>query len=190
MLFRSCGGIACESFILGAVRISRGLSFRPKDHGHQLAYSYPRPPHAEHNNNRTPLTSWSRLAQHQTYSMSSASAPQPSPPPGTPKPIDPILRNALRYTISAKEYQLLHQYLLSRAPVVKKRSIHPKRYDAIVKGPDDYNVAAFRAALRLGLVTLSGLKAWEVIKARFLSRGTVKRYAFICLLSRRKEECV
>lgn len=108
-------------------------------------------------------------------SSSSASVPQPSPP-GKPKPIDPILRNALRYTISAKEYQLLHQYLLSRAPVVKKRSIHPKRYDAIVKGPDDYNVAAFRAALRLGIVTLSGLKAWEVIKTRLLSKGTVQKY--------------
>ncbi|EMD89067.1 hypothetical protein COCC4DRAFT_72299 [Bipolaris maydis ATCC 48331] len=105
---------------------------------------------------------------------SSASASQP-PPPGKPQPIDPILRNALRYTISAKEYQLLHQYLLSRAPAVKKRSITPKRYDAIVKGPDDYNVAAFRAALRLGLVTLTGLKAWEVIKTRFLSRRAVQR---------------
>lgn len=109
-------------------------------------------------------------------SSSSASASQPSPP-GKPQPIDPILRNALRYTISAKEYQLLHQYLLSRAPVVKKRSITPKRYDAIVKGPDDYNVAAFRAALRLGLVTLTGLKAWEVIKTRFLSRRAVQRYS-------------
>merc|ERR1712137_519765 len=96
-------------------------------------------------------------------------------PPSKAQSVDPILRNALRYTISAKEYQLLHQYLLSRAPVVKKRSIHPKRYDAIVKGPDDYNVAAFRAALRLGVVTLSGLKTWEIIKTRLLSRGTVKK---------------
>ncbi|EFQ87769.1 hypothetical protein PTT_16581 [Pyrenophora teres f. teres 0-1] len=107
--------------------------------------------------------------------MSSASAPPPASPSG--KPIDPILRNALRYTISAKEYQLLHQYLLSRAPVVKKRSIHPKRYDAIVKGPDDYNVAAFRAALRLGVVTLSGLKAWELIQTKLLSRAPAKKSA-------------
>jgi hypothetical protein len=104
--------------------------------------------------------------------MSSASA---SPPPGKLQPIDPILRNALRYTISAKEYQLLHQYLLSRAPVVKKRTIHPKRYDAIAKGRDDYNVAAFRASLRLGVVTFSGLKAWELIQTKLLSRGTAKR---------------
>ncbi|KAF7443828.1 hypothetical protein A1F94_009922 [Pyrenophora tritici-repentis] len=107
--------------------------------------------------------------------MSSASAPPPASPSG--KPIDPILRNALRYTISAKEYQLLHQYLLSRAPVVKKRSIHPKRYDAIAKGPDDYNVAAFRAALRLGVVTLTGLKAWELIQTKLLSRAPAKKSA-------------
>lgn len=82
---------------------------------------------------------------------------------------------------------MLHQYLLSRAPAVKKRSITPKRYDAIVKGPDDYNVAAFRAALRLGLVTLTGLKAWEVIKTRFLSRRAVQRYNQSILLSAKEQ---
>lgn len=111
--------------------------------------------------------------------MSSASAPSPSPS-GNPhadkaQPIDPILRNALRYTISAKEYQLLHQYLLSRAPAVKKRTLNPKKYDAIVQGPDDYNVAAIRASLRLGVLTFSGLKAWELITTKLLSRGEVKR---------------
>ncbi|KAF1947923.1 hypothetical protein EJ02DRAFT_8359 [Clathrospora elynae] len=104
--------------------------------------------------------------------MSSASAPLPS---SSGKPIDPILRNALRYTISAKEYELLHQYLLSRAPVVKKCTIHPKRYDAIAMGTDDYNVAAFRASLRLGVLTFSGLKAWELISSKLLARGTAKR---------------
>ncbi|KAF1837326.1 hypothetical protein BDW02DRAFT_544222 [Decorospora gaudefroyi] len=108
-------------------------------------------------------------------SSPSASSSDKQPKP-KPQPIDPILRNALRYTISAKEYALLHQYLLSRAPVVKKRTIHPKRYDAIVKGPDDYNVAAFRASLRLGVATFSGLKAWELITTKLLARGTtVKR---------------
>ncbi|KAF2852862.1 hypothetical protein T440DRAFT_466436 [Plenodomus tracheiphilus IPT5] len=97
--------------------------------------------------------------------MSSVGASQPSPP-GQPQPVDPILRNALRYTISAKEYQLLHQYLLSRAPVVRRRTLNPKRYEAIVRGPDDYNVAAVRASLRLGLVTFAGLNAWELITTK------------------------
>jgi hypothetical protein len=106
--------------------------------------------------------------------MSSPSESQPSSS-GKPKTIDPVLRNALRYTISAKEYELLHQYLLSRAPAVKKRTPNPKRFDAISKGPDDYNVAAIRASLRVGVATFSGLKAWELISTRLLSRGSAKK---------------
>jgi hypothetical protein len=117
-----------------------------------------------------------------TASMSSSSE-SPSPVPG--ERIDPILRNALRYTISPREYQLLHQYLLSRAPAVKKRTINPRRYDAISKGPDDYNVAAVRASLRLGLATFTGLKTWELVTTKLAARGTVQRY-----LPRRQPSCV
>ncbi|KAF2645076.1 hypothetical protein P280DRAFT_444425 [Massarina eburnea CBS 473.64] len=106
--------------------------------------------------------------------MSSSSAPQP-PSGGKAERIDPILRNALRYTISPREYQLLHQYLLSRAPAVKKRTLPPKRYDAIAKGGDDYNVAAIRASLRLAVLTLSGLKAWEFASTKLFSRGAVEK---------------
>ncbi|KAJ4346099.1 hypothetical protein N0V95_005715 [Ascochyta clinopodiicola] len=105
--------------------------------------------------------------------MSSSSASHshsPSPPPG--EKMDPVLRNALRYTISPREYQLLHHYLLSRAPAVKKRSLNPRRYEAISKGPDDYNVAAVRASLRLGMATFAGLKTWELLKVKLLARGT------------------
>lgn len=35
---------------------------------------------------------------------------------------DPILRNALRYTISAREYSLLHKYVISRSRALKKRA--------------------------------------------------------------------
>ncbi|KAK3991527.1 hypothetical protein QBC44DRAFT_50755 [Cladorrhinum sp. PSN332] len=35
---------------------------------------------------------------------------------------DPILRNALRYTISAREYALLHKYVISRSKALKKRA--------------------------------------------------------------------
>lgn len=34
---------------------------------------------------------------------------------------DPILRNTLRYTISAREYAVLHRYVLSRSRQLKKR---------------------------------------------------------------------
>ena len=60
-----------------------------------------------------------------------ASSSKPPTPPAAPprKPsvsakatADPVLRNALRYTISAREYALLHKYVLSRSRVVKKRA--------------------------------------------------------------------
>ncbi|KAK4162837.1 hypothetical protein QBC43DRAFT_214517 [Cladorrhinum sp. PSN259] len=35
---------------------------------------------------------------------------------------DPILRNALRYTISAREYATLHKYVISRSKALKKRA--------------------------------------------------------------------
>ena len=35
---------------------------------------------------------------------------------------DPVLRNALRYTISAREYALLHKYVISRSRMLKKRA--------------------------------------------------------------------
>jgi hypothetical protein len=105
----------------------------------------------------------------------SSSSVSPPPPSDKPQRIDPILRNTLRYTISPREYQLLHQYLLSRAPAVKKRTIHPRHYDAISKGPDDPSVAAVRASLRLALVTFSGLKTWDLIKTKIMARGTVQR---------------
>lgn len=75
---------------------------------------------------------------------------------------DPVLRNALRYTVSAKEYKLLHEYLLSRAPAVKKRTPKPARYEAIVESKNDFNVATVRLALRLFATTYIGFKGWEV----------------------------
>jgi hypothetical protein len=105
--------------------------------------------------------------------MSSSSASSSS---AKPERIDPVLRNALRYTVSPKEYQLLHQYLLSRAPAVRKRTLAPRKYEAVSKDSDDYNAAAIRVSLRLAVVTFSGLKAWELITTRLLARGAPKRY--------------
>lgn len=135
-------------------------------------------------------------------SSSSAAAPPPPasgarkqpPPPSaggssartTP---DPILRNTLRYTISAREYALLHKYVLSRNRQVKKRVPSVERVNRImnggVKGPadmdvadvastsagldakagamlgaDDFNARALRHALRVFGVTAVGMKLY------------------------------
>lgn len=104
--------------------------------------------------------------------------PYPSPPP-SPAQIkaDPILRNALRYTLSAKEYKTLHQYLISRSPpAVRKRALQPSKYAALIQAKDDYNGAAIRASLRVFLATQTSLKLWELIKGTLFAREKPRRY--------------
>lgn len=98
-------------------------------------------------------------------------SPPPSPPRGGAK-VDPIVRNALRYTLSEKEYKTLHQYLITRSPpAVRKRAPQPPRYNAIVQSKDDYNAAATRASLRLFVASQAGLKIWDLFNTRILGRG-------------------
>ncbi|KZF22890.1 hypothetical protein L228DRAFT_247303 [Xylona heveae TC161] len=106
--------------------------------------------------------------------MASAPSPNPSASAGNPK-VDPILRNALRYTVSAKEYELLHQYLLSRASAVRRRAPRPPRYESFVRSKDDYNAAAIRASLRVFFATQAGLKLWELITTKLIARGRISK---------------
>jgi hypothetical protein len=95
---------------------------------------------------------------------SSASAP-------SGKPMDPIVRNAMRYSLSAREYQLLHKYLISRSTAVKVRVPQPAKFDRAVKEADDYNAAAVRAAFRVFLSSYTALKIWESVSARVFGGG-------------------
>ena len=81
---------------------------------------------------------------------------------------DPVLRNALRYTISAKEYQALHKYIISRSKILKRNTPSVSQVEKLVErsGRDDHNAAAVRASLRVFLATAAGLKAWSVISER------------------------
>ena len=86
--------------------------------------------------------------------------------------VDPVLRNAIRYTISAKEYRTLHEYLLKNSPkVLRNRAPQPSKYDAAIKHKDDYNAAAVRASLRVFLAAQTGLKLWDIITTQIASRG-------------------
>ena len=89
---------------------------------------------------------------------------------------DPILRNALRYTISAKEYETLHKYIISRSKVLKRNAPSPAKVEKLVERPgrDDYNAAAVRDSLRVFLATAAGLKAWAVIKEQFLGGEQIR----------------
>ncbi|KAG6207575.1 hypothetical protein E4U50_003761 [Claviceps purpurea] len=102
-------------------------------------------------------------------------------------PVDPVLRNTIRYTISAREYAALHKYILSRSRALRKaaptpaavdKALQPRR-DAgndnsnstgtgtgtgiITSNGDDYNARAVRHALRVFLVALAGIKAWDAV---------------------------
>lgn len=93
------------------------------------------------------------------------------------RPLDPITRTALRYTISPREYELLHQYLISRAPKqVQKRTPNPPRYEQITESRTEggeYNASAMRASLRVFVTLYAGLKAWESVKKVLASRKGV-----------------
>ena len=72
-------------------------------------------------------------------------SPQPQgQPPGRPPPqpqptsakaaTDPILRNALRYTISAREYAALHRYVLSRSRLLRRAAPSVGSVERIIDG--------------------------------------------------------
>ncbi len=108
-------------------------------------------------------------------SSSSSGGSRSSPHP--PK-LDPISRAALRYSISPREYALLHEYLISRAPKpLQKRTPKPKRFEKLTSDParrndngPDTNVAALRAALRVFLGVYIGFKGWDVLTRKLAER--------------------
>ncbi|KAI1436259.1 hypothetical protein GGR50DRAFT_252534 [Xylaria sp. CBS 124048] len=132
---------------------------------------------------------------------SSASNSDVLPRPGgasglNPKSVvDPVLRNALRYTISAREYETLHKYIISRSRLLQKRAPTVSTVEKYINGDtrrrgsvgrdkgkgkekdvltsasgapkgDDYNTRAIRDALRVFIITATGAKAYEFLLAR------------------------
>ncbi|KAM0586188.1 hypothetical protein ACHAP6_005551 [Verticillium nonalfalfae] len=120
--------------------------------------------------------------------MTSA-APGPSRPPNAPRTLtpksvsDPVLRNALRYTISAREYATLHKYVISRSRVLRRTAPSVATVEKIVDGDkpgrrpshavppsDSYNTRAIRDALRLFVGTAAGMKTYDVLMKRVLGK--------------------
>lgn len=105
------------------------------------------------------------VPQEPPSSSSSSAAPSSKTTPTT----DPVLRNALRYTVSAEEYAALHKYILSRSRTLRRAAPSPASVDKALrpkKGKDDYNAKAVRHALRVFAVTWLGMKGWEVVERR------------------------
>ena len=110
-------------------------------------------------------------------------------PPASPskRKVDPILRNAFRYTISKEEYETLNKYLRTRAPqAIQRKTFSFQACDNLVPEGDDYNAAAVRASLRVFLVSQTGLKIWDLITKRILLKGEPGRsapllYMLLCM---------
>ncbi|KAK4150652.1 hypothetical protein C8A00DRAFT_17861 [Chaetomidium leptoderma] len=65
---------------------------------------------------------------------SRSTAPSGAPSMTARSTTDPILRNALRYTISAREYATLHKYVISRSRALKKRAPTVDTVQRIIDG--------------------------------------------------------
>ena len=86
-------------------------------------------------------------------------------------PMDPIVYNALRYTVNTTEYTALHQ----RSPQsLRKRAVDPEAYTKATRSRDDYHAATTRAVVRVFLTTQAGLKLWDLVQDRVLTRGKAK----------------
>lgn len=97
-----------------------------------------------------------------------------APPPGLARarhgvvPVDPVLRNALRYTntISAREYAVLHRYMLARCRLTRRAAPAPAAVARALRAAgDDHNPRAVRHALRVFAATWLGAKGWGLVAA-------------------------
>lgn len=157
-----------------------------------------------------------RISRQISTMASSSTGGRPPPASAAPWPptakttADPILRNALRYTISAREYAALHKYVLSRSRVLRRAAPSVAAVERMmdggphgrerriseaavgeangkgkaVAGPvggDDFNVRAVRHALRVFVATAVGMKGWGWVSARIM--GGKNEYAHTDSLS-------
>ncbi|KAK7993190.1 actin [Apiospora arundinis] len=102
---------------------------------------------------------------------------------------DPVLRNAIRYTMSPSEYESLHKYVLSRSRVLRRRAPSVLAVEKYAEGGgdpakgklkgrgkdaspgggnrgDSYNARAVRHALRVFVATNLGMKLYDMVMAR------------------------
>ncbi|EPS28843.1 hypothetical protein PDE_03789 [Penicillium oxalicum 114-2] len=104
----------------------------------------------------------------------SATTAAPAPGPDDTPNVHPVVRAALRLSLSAKEYRVLHSLVVSRAPGAQNKIILPSRYDAIVHSKNRRNEAAVRTSLRVFVGTGATLNLLEAIVSR-IRGGTAQK---------------
>ncbi|KAJ6779908.1 hypothetical protein PWT90_07823 [Aphanocladium album] len=90
--------------------------------------------------------------------------------------VDPVMRNALRYTVSPREYAALHKYIISRSKTLRRNAPTPAAVEQALtptktSASSDYNAKAVRHALRVFAATWVGMKGYEFV-AKKLSKDS------------------
>jgi hypothetical protein len=99
--------------------------------------------------------------------------PKPGDPDATAAAaVHPVIKNALRVSLSAKEYRILHERVLRRSASAERHLPAPSRYEAIIHTKNKYNVAAVRASLRVFLALSGGLSLAELVGAKIKKEGS------------------
>lgn len=106
------------------------------------------------------------IAESDSSIMASGSSPSQPDPEGPPV-VHPVIRNALRISLSAKEYKLLHDCAARRAPAaIQTKLPSPTRFEAIVRSKSKHNEASVRASIRVFLLSGAFLKLLDVVLRR------------------------
>ncbi|KAJ5666233.1 uncharacterized protein N7477_008681 [Penicillium maclennaniae] len=98
--------------------------------------------------------------------------PGPSAP-GQTATVHPIVRNALRISLSVKEYQTLHEVAVKRAPSLKDKLPSPSHYESMANPKNRHTEAALRTSLRVLVGSSVAMKLVEVVMKRI--RGDTKQ---------------
>lgn len=80
--------------------------------------------------------------------------------------VHPAARNALRISLSAKEYRLLYDLATRRAPAIQSKLPPPSKFEAIVRSKNRHNEAALRTSLRVFVVSGALFKLVGLILSR------------------------
>lgn len=109
-----------------------------------------------------------------TSTMSTPDVPPGPSAPGETATIHPIVRNALRISLSVKEYRTLHDVVVQRAPSLKDKLPSPSHYETMASPKSRHTEAALRASLRVFVGSGIAMKLVEVVMKRI--RGVTTKY--------------
>ncbi|KAJ6108514.1 hypothetical protein N7523_009837 [Penicillium sp. IBT 18751x] len=105
--------------------------------------------------------------------MSTPDASSGPSAPGQTATVHPIVRNALRISLSVKEYQALHNVAVKRVPSLKDKLPSPSHYESMANPKNRHTEAALRTSLRVFVGSGVAMKLVEVVMKRI--RGDTKQ---------------